>query len=126
LEPREKIIGSPDADFLNKVMAIIEDKMDDPEFGVASLVKEIAMSQTVLYKKIKALTDLTIADFIKTVRLKQAALLLKQNKISIAEVAYAVGFNDRKYFSKEFRKQFGKAPSDFISDKEPQDEETKG
>ena len=116
LQPREKIIGSPDAKFLNKMMEIIENQMEDPEFGVAALVKEIGMSQTVLYRKVKALTDLSITDFIKTIRLKQAAQLLKQNKVSISEVAFAVGFNDRKYFSKEFRKHFGKAPTAYISE----------
>lgn len=114
LMPKNRVIDSPDEKFLNKLMTIVEGNMDNPEFDVIALVKEIGMSQTVLYKKIKALTDLTITDFIKSTRLKQAALLLTQNKLSIAEVAYAVGFNDRKYFSKEFKKQFGKTPSEKV------------
>lgn len=114
LQPRNIVLESADEKFLGKLMKIIEEKMENPEFGVTALVNEIGMSQTVLYRKIKALTDLTIIDFIKSVRLKQAAQLLRQNQLSIAEVAYAVGFSDRKYFSKEFRKQFGKAPSDYI------------
>ncbi|MNR08467.1 HTH-type transcriptional activator RhaS [compost metagenome] len=96
-------------------MQIVEDKMEDPEFNVSALVTEIGMSQTVLYKKIKVITDLSITDFIKSVRLKRAAQLLKDGHMSIAEVAYAVGFNDRKYFSKEFKKQFGVVPSDYAS-----------
>ncbi|SEO12303.1 Two component regulator propeller [Mucilaginibacter gossypiicola] len=114
LMPQDKFIESPDEIFLNKLMQIVEGHLEDPEFDVNQLVNEIGMSQAVLYRKIKALTDLTIHDFIKTTRLKQAALLLKQNKLSIAEVAYSVGFNDRKYFSREFKKQFGKAPADYI------------
>jgi len=114
LMPKNKVLESPDEKFLARLMQIIEDQMEDPEFNVSVLVDEIGMSQTVLYKKIKALTNLSITDFIKSVRLKQAAQLLEQRKMGIAEVAYAVGFNDRKYFSKEFRKQFGVAPSAYL------------
>jgi len=113
LMPTNKVIASPDEKFLQRLMDIVERNMEDPEFDVIKLVNVIGMSQTVLYRKIKALTDLTITDFIKSTRLKQAAQLLVQNKLSIAEVAYTVGFNDRKYFSKEFKKQFGKTPSEY-------------
>jgi ligand-binding sensor domain-containing protein/signal transduction histidine kinase/AraC-like DNA-binding protein len=113
LTPRKLELVSPDEKFLNKLMALIESKMEDPDFNVSTLVDQIGMSQTVLYKKIKALTGLSITDFIKSQRLKRAAQLLKENQLSISEVAYSVGFNDRKYFSKEFRKQFGVAPSEY-------------
>lgn len=113
LSPRKLEIESPDEKFLNKLMQLVEDKMEDPDFNVSSLVEDIGMSQTVLYKKIKALTGLSITDFIKSQRLKRAAQLLASHQLNIAEVAYSVGFNDRKYFSKEFRKQFGVAPSDY-------------
>ncbi|MBB5438384.1 ligand-binding sensor domain-containing protein/signal transduction histidine kinase/CheY-like chemotaxis protein [Pedobacter sp. AK017] len=113
LSPRKLEIESPDEKFLNKLMQLVEDKMEDPDFNVGSLVEDIGMSQTVLYKKIKALTGLSITDFIKSQRLKRAAQLLSDHQLNIAEVAYSVGFNDRKYFSKEFRKQFGVAPSDY-------------
>lgn len=113
LMPENKVIASPDALFLDKLMQLLQQHMENPEFDVEALVKAIGMSQTVLYRKIKALTGLAITEFIKTARLKQAAQLLAQQKMSIAEVAYAVGFNDRKYFSKEFKKQFGQAPSEY-------------
>jgi ligand-binding sensor domain-containing protein/signal transduction histidine kinase/CheY-like chemotaxis protein len=115
LMPRRVEIQSPDEKFLNKLMQLVEDHMEDPDFNVSVLVTQIGMSQTVLYKKIKALTDLSITDFIKSQRLKRAAQLLTENKMNISEVAYSVGFNDRKYFSKEFKKQFGKAPTDYIT-----------
>jgi ligand-binding sensor domain-containing protein/signal transduction histidine kinase/CheY-like chemotaxis protein len=113
LSPRKIELVSPDEKFLNRLMELIESKMEDPDFNVSTLVEQIGMSQTVLYKKIKALTDLSITDFIKSQRLKRAAQLLQENQLSIAEVAYSVGFNDRKYFSKEFRKQYGVAPSEY-------------
>lgn len=115
LLPAGKMIDSPDEQFLAKVTNIICERMENPDFDVPMLVDEIGMSQTVLYRKLKALTGLTIVDFIKTTRLKQAAAMLAQNKLGVAEVAYAVGFNDRKYFSKEFKKQFGQSPTDFAA-----------
>lgn len=116
LMPRSIEIQSPEENFLNKLMEIVEEKLEDPDFNVSVLVSEIGMSQTVLYKKIKALTDLSINDFIKSIRLKRAAQLLQNGKLNVSEVAYSVGFNDRKYFSKEFKKQFGKAPSEYVGE----------
>ncbi|WP_316797265.1 two-component regulator propeller domain-containing protein [Pedobacter agri] len=114
LEPKNLVINKTDEGFLAKIMQIIENHISDPEFDVPTLSVEIGMSQPVLYKKIRALTDLSVNDFIKSLRIKRAAQLLKQNAGNIAEVAYAVGFNDRKYFSLEFKKHFGKTPSEFI------------
>jgi AraC-like DNA-binding protein len=74
------------------------------------------MSAPVLYKKIKALTDMTVNDFIKSLRFKKAAQLLLAGEKNVSEVAYAVGFNRRKYFSEEFKKVYGKTPSDYIQD----------
>lgn len=115
LQPRDVIIPSKDGEFLNKLITMIEEHMEDPDFGVAELATEIGMSQPVLYRKVKALTDLSVADFIKSIRLKRAANLLAQQKLTIADVAYAVGFNNRKHFSKEFRKLFNENPKNFIS-----------
>ena len=113
LMPRKIDIESPDEKFLNKMMSIVEEKMEDPDFNVSTLVSEIGMSQAVLYKKIKALTGLTITDMLKSLRLKRAVQLLEEG-LNVSEVAYSVGFNDRKYFSKEFKKQYGKTPSEFL------------
>ncbi|AYB35256.1 hybrid sensor histidine kinase/response regulator transcription factor [Chryseolinea soli] len=106
--------NSPEEKFIGKLMAIIESKMDNPEFDVDALVIEIGMSRSVLYKKVQTLTSYSVADLIKEMRLKKAAELLKQPSMSVADVAFSVGFNDRKYFSKEFRKQFEMSPSEFI------------
>ncbi len=107
--------NSPEEKFIGKLVAIIESKMDDPEFDVDTLVIEIGMSRSVLYKKVQTLTNYSVADLIKEMRLKKAAELLKQPSMSVADVAFSVGFNDRKYFSKEFRKQFEMSPSEFIN-----------
>jgi ligand-binding sensor domain-containing protein/signal transduction histidine kinase/DNA-binding response OmpR family regulator len=114
LEPTQTVISTLEEDFLQKVIVIIEDYLDDPEFNVVMLSHKVAMSQPVLYKKIKALTNMSVNDFIKSIRLKKAAQLLKQKKLTVYEVAYAVGYSDRKYFSQEFKKQFGDTPSEYI------------
>jgi DNA-binding response OmpR family regulator len=116
LEPRQIEITNADEEFLNRVIESIENNMDHPDFGVHMLRAEMAMSLTVLYKKIHALTGMSVNEFIKSIRLKKAALLLKQSDLNVSEIAYKVGFNDRKYFSREFKKQFGKTPSEYASE----------
>lgn len=116
LEPKNLVINTTEQNFLNKIITVIEDRIADPDFDVPTLSSEIGMSQPVLYKKIRALTDLSVNDFIKSIRIKRAAQLLKQGTGNISEIAYSVGFNDRKYFSSEFKKHFGKTPSEFINE----------
>ncbi|MDP4209011.1 MAG: two-component regulator propeller domain-containing protein [Bacteroidota bacterium] len=118
LEPSNTEISGPEEKFLQRLMSIIEKHMADTEFNVSKLVDEIGMSRPVLFRKLKALTDMSMIDLIKTTRLKKAAALLKQKTMTISEVSYAVGFTDSKYFSKAFRQQYGKSPSEYISEEE--------
>jgi len=116
LEPTNQPIDNMDKVFLDKLIRIIEEKMENSSFDIPQLADKIGMSQPVLYKKIRALTDMSVNEFIKSIRLKRAAQLLNQKTLTIAEIAYTVGFSDRKYFSKEFKKQFGKTPTDYVKD----------
>ncbi|MDR6781558.1 ligand-binding sensor domain-containing protein/CheY-like chemotaxis protein/AraC-like DNA-binding protein [Pedobacter africanus] len=116
LQPSNILIESTDEEFLNKIMGIIENNFSVDDFNVNILAAEVGMSTPILYKKIKTLTGLTVNNFIKSVRLKRAAQLLKQDAYTVYEVAYMVGFSDSKYFSKEFVKQFGRTPSDYITE----------
>ncbi|MDQ8005331.1 MAG: two-component regulator propeller domain-containing protein [Pedobacter sp.] len=118
LNPEPVKIESPDDKFLAKLMQIIEQNLDNTDFDVTALTQEIGMSKTVLYKKVQAITNLSVADLIKSIRLKQAAYLLESNQMTVAEVAFAVGFNDRKYFSKEFKKQYDVSPSEYLASKQ--------
>jgi ligand-binding sensor domain-containing protein/signal transduction histidine kinase/AraC-like DNA-binding protein len=111
LEPTNVLIESNDQDFLNKVLSQIEDNLSNPDFGVNELATSIGMSTPVFYKKIKSLTDMSVNNFIKSIRLKRAAQLLEQDILTVYQVAYEVGFNDTRYFAKEFKKQYGKSPS---------------
>jgi ligand-binding sensor domain-containing protein/signal transduction histidine kinase/DNA-binding response OmpR family regulator len=108
VSPKETLMNTVDQQFLAKVVQRIEVRLADQTFGVPELAKDIGMTTPVLYKKIRAITDLTVNDFIKSVRLKKAEDLLKEGIHNVAEVAYLVGFNDPKYFSREFKKQYGR------------------
>jgi DNA-binding response OmpR family regulator len=114
LEPLEVEVGTVDKKFMERLMTVINENLSNADFNISDLSKIIGMSKAVLYKKFNALTEIPIAEFIKSLRLKKAAILLSKDKLNIAEVAWEVGFNDRKYFSKEFKKMFGKTPSEYI------------
>ena len=116
LEPLNVEVGTVDKKFMERLMEVIETNLSNADFNIANLSKEVGMSKAVLYKKFNALTKLPIGDFIKSLRLKKAAFLLINDKFNVSEIAWEVGFNDRKYFSKEFKKKYGKSPSDFAKD----------
>ncbi|MEZ0540068.1 hybrid sensor histidine kinase/response regulator transcription factor [Fibrella arboris] len=113
LQPQAQELDHPDAKFLNQLMVALDRHLADPDFNVTSLVSEIGMSRPVLFRKVKMLTGLSVIDLLRTTRLKKAELLLKQRKVSVAEVAFAVGFSDPKYFSRAFRAQYGMTPTEF-------------
>ncbi len=101
----------PEDPFLEKLTKYIETHMGDPEFSIPWLSAKMEVSQPVLYKKVKAVTNLSVNDFIKFIRMQKAAQLLLTGK-SVQETASAIGFTDTKYFSREFKKQFGRSPSE--------------
>jgi len=107
-------ITKTDEKFLDEIMGIIEERLFDSEFKIEEIHSEIGMSRSQFYRKIKALTDQTAGDFVKSLRLKKAATLLReQSELRVSDVCYAVGFTDPAYFGKVFRKNFGMSPSDY-------------
>ena len=114
LNPKEITVTSADEVFLKRAMDIIEDHMEDSEFNVNSLVKEMYISRSKLYLKLKALTGLSTSEFIRSVRLKRAVQLLNKSNYTIKEIMYMTGFNTASYFSKCFKKQFGVVPSEYL------------
>ncbi|MFT4094249.1 MAG: ATP-binding protein, partial [Niabella sp.] len=110
---RQKATNPLDDAFLKDVLHIIEEHLDEPEFNVSLLAQKVAMSVPVLYKKMKAVTNLSVNDFIKSVKLQKAAEMLRQNTMAVYEVCYAVGFQDRKHFSLEFKKKYGYTPKQY-------------
>jgi len=100
--------------FLEKVIRIINDHIDDEKFDVDKLALEIGFGRTNLYKKLRALTGMTVSDFIRSIRLHEAARLLRFLNLNVNEVAWRTGFSDPSYFTKCFKNQFGVLPSDFV------------
>jgi signal transduction histidine kinase/AraC-like DNA-binding protein/ligand-binding sensor domain-containing protein len=114
IQSTETLTAPVDANFLDKVIVIIEKNMDNSNFDVEMLSKSIGISNRHLLNKLQNLTDSTPVELIRTLRLKRAKELLLQKKTTIAEIAYEVGFSDPNYFSKCFGKQYGKPPKEFI------------
>jgi AraC-like DNA-binding protein len=107
-------ISEIDHGFLEKMIKIIEDNIDDSELNGDSLASQLAVSKGNLYKKLKALTGFSVNIFIRNIRLKTAAKILKKGNYSISEVAYSVGFNNAKYFSTCFSELFKISPKEYI------------
>jgi len=113
LEPKELEVNNADEDFLRKAMNIVQENLTDENFSADSFADKMAMSRVHLYRKLKSLTGESVSDFVRTIRLKLAANLVKDKGLSVKETAYSVGFSDPKYFSKCFKQQFGMKPTDY-------------
>ncbi|MFB9056130.1 two-component regulator propeller domain-containing protein [Mariniflexile ostreae] len=111
IEPKKITVVSTDEIFLEKAMKIIEDNLSNPDFNVNTLTEKINMSQSVLYRKFKALTGHSSSEFIRIIRIKKASQLILKTNMSVIEVADDVGFNDIKYFRKCFKDNFKMTPS---------------
>jgi signal transduction histidine kinase/AraC-like DNA-binding protein len=113
VKPTDLVITSTDEKFLEKAIKTVEDNMSEPNYGIEEFSRDMAMSQSTLYRKLKALTDESTNNFMKSLRLNRAASLLSQNEISVSEIANMVGFDDPAYFSKSFKMKFGTSPSEY-------------
>lgn len=105
--------GNRDKKFLEKITQIIEARISDPQLSVEDLGREVGLSRSSLYKKIKAKTGHVPNEFVRLIRLKTAAKLLVEQEYTIAEIGYKVGFNSHSYFSKCFSTQFELTPTEF-------------
>ncbi|MDR1116175.1 MAG: response regulator [Tannerella sp.] len=102
-----------DKEFLEKANAIIEKEMDNSNFSVELFAQSVNLGKTMLYKKIKGITGYSPNEFIRIIRIKKAADLLKTTELNISEIAYKVGFDDPLYFSRCFKEQFSLSPKQF-------------
>ncbi len=107
-------ITSKDDKFLQKLVEIIEKNIADPEFGTIRISREVGVSRTQLYRKMAALTEMTVKEFIRSIRLKKAAQMVLSNNFNISEVAYNVGFQQVAYFRKCFKEMYGMTPTEYI------------
>ncbi len=115
LEPKNVEISSPDERFLQKAINLIESNISNSDLDIESFAVLIGVSRMQLYRKIHALTDMTVKEFIRHIRLKRAAQLLVQNKMNISEVAYGVGFKDLSHFRKCFKREYRMSASEYIA-----------
>jgi len=113
LEPNEITSNPIDEKFLRKAIKLVENNIGNQEFGVSDLISELNVSQSTLYKKLIALTDKSPIDFVNSIKLKKSISQLKKRDISISEVAFAAGFNDPKYYTRLFKRFYGKTPTEF-------------
>lgn len=107
-----------DHPFINKVNEYITTHISDPELTVEHLAEAVGVSSMQLYRKIKGIADTTPNDYIRQIRMNHAMQLLAEGELNIAEIAYATGYSDPKYFSKCFKAMYGKTPSQFKSESE--------
>jgi len=113
LQPRNIVISSPDEKFLQKAVEAVERNISDTELDIERFALEVGVSRMQLYRKLHALTDMTVKEFIRSIRLKRASQLLVQDKMTVSEIAYAVGFKDLSHFRKCFRLQYGMNATEF-------------
>lgn len=114
-ETNEEFETNPqDKKFIDELVSIINANLNDPSFSINVLSREMAMSRSSLFNKLKLLTGKSPNDFIRFIRLTHAAKILKEkNYTSIADISFSVGIGDEKYFSTAFKKQFGVSPSKY-------------
>ena len=116
LEPEKTAVTSVDERLLKKAADYINENIQNPELNVEHLSKELGLSRVHFYRKIKALTNLTAVDFVRSIRLKKAAMLLQQGKLSVKEIMVMAGFDNADYFRKCFKVQFGKTPTEYANE----------
>lgn len=114
IEAKDITVTSLDEQFMHKAFELVEKNMAVTDYSVEAMSKDMGMSRTLLYKKILALTGRPPLEFVRTLRLKRAALLLTKSQLNVSEIAFQVGFNDPKYFSKHFKNEFGVLPSKYF------------
>ena len=113
IDPEKISANIEEEELVKRMLAAINENLDNEDYGVDQLARDVAMSRSSLYDKLRTMLGISPADFIRNVRLKHAAELLTNTKLSIAEVSTRVGFNSPRIFSSNFKKMFGVLPSEY-------------
>ena len=113
-------VVSQDEKFLAGITQLIEDHISDSDLNVNALSELSGIGGKQKYRKLKQLTGMSPVEYIKSVRMKKAAMLLKQKKFSVSEVMYMAGYSNPSYFSKCFQAAFGKTPKQYLAETDSQ------
>lgn len=114
VEPSEITITPLDEQLIQKAISLVESHISDTDYSVVALSRDLGLTRGHLYKKLKFITGKSPLDFMHTVRVKRGRQLLEKSGMQIAEVAYSVGYNSPKLFSKYFKDEFGITPSEYL------------
>ena len=121
-----KVKGNNDV-LMERIMKSINKNISNPDFNVEELTEDVGISRAQLHRKMKEITGISTGEFIRNLRLKQAARLIREGQINITQVAYNIGFNNQTHFSTVFKRHFGMSPSEYAEKnrnvKEPGNEE---
>lgn len=112
-QPTVPDMSPNDRKFMDKLVELMEQNMDNGELVVDDLVRELAVSRSVFFKKLKTLTGLAPIEFIKEIRIKRATQLIETGEFNMTQISYMVGINDPRYFSKCFKAQVGMTPTEY-------------
>ena len=104
-----------DAALMEKIMKTVNERLDDSYFNVEGLADAVGLSRVQLHRRVKELTGISVGEFIRNIRLQQAARLLSEGDITVSQVAYAVGFANPTHFSAAFKRHFGVTPSEYMA-----------
>ena len=113
VEAKDVTISPADEDFLNKALRFVEKNMDNSEYSVDELSDDMAMSRATLFRKMRSVIGMSPTDFIRNTRLKRAAQLITEGRLSVTEIAYSVGYSSPGHFTKSFKKEFGVLPTQY-------------
>jgi CheY-like chemotaxis protein/AraC-like DNA-binding protein len=114
IEAKELVQSQKDKEFMEQLLAIIDSQMMNPGMDVEYICSRIGMSRTKLYQKVKGITGQSIAEFVRSIRLRKAIQMMTHEDIMLTDVMYRVGIQTQSYFTKAFKKEFGKTPSQFL------------
>lgn len=115
-ELREMAHSNRDREFMDSLLQIIEANLGSPELDIDFVCTQAGMSRTKLYNKVKNITGQSVGDFIRSLRLRKAAALMTETDLSLTDIMYCVGIQTQSYFSKAFKAEFGKTPTQFLKE----------
>jgi len=116
IEAMELVHSEKDKAFVNHLLEVIDAQLVNPDFDIEHLCSQMGMSRTSLYQKIKSISGQSIGDFVRATRLRKAVQIMTHEDVSLSEVMYRIGIQTQSYFTKAFKKEFGKTPTQFMQE----------